>query len=193
MMSFQLPEYDQAFGHFLYQTANALARAQHPLLAEMRTETTESGASSVVDRRGGEQLDLPSELIGFEMGWDRDDVLAGNFEALLLQLDCASKELGEKLIARLVETLSSVTESTGNVVHAEGKKFSFEMLVEMLEKIAWSLDDDDELSMPSLLMHPDQTKNLPSEATPEQRAVLNDLMRRKKEELLAKRRRRRLS
>jgi len=159
----------------------------------MRTETTESGASSVVDRRGGEQLDLPSELIGFEMGWDRDDVLAGNFEALLLQLDCASKALGEKLIARLVETLSSVTESTGNVVHAEGKKFSFEMLVEMLEKIAWSLDDDDELAMPSLLMHPDQTKNLPSEATPEQRAVLNDLMRRKKEELLAKRRRRRLS
>lgn len=192
-MSFQLTEYDKAFAKFLYTTANALARAQHPLLAQMRTETTESGASSVVDARDREQLDLPSELIGFEMRWDRGDVEAGNFEALLLVLDSASNDLGEKLIAQLVKTLSSVTESTGNVLHAEGKKFSFEMFIEMLEQIEWSLDDDDELSMPSLLMHPDQAKNLPSGATPEQQATLEDLKRRKKEELLAKRRRRRLS
>jgi hypothetical protein len=192
-MSFQLTEYDKAFAKFLYTTANALARAQHPLLAQMRTETTESGASSVVDARDREQLDLPSELIGFEMRWDRVDVEAGNFEALLLVLDSASNDLGEKLIAQFVKTLSSVTESTGNVLHAEGKKFSFEMFVEMLEQIEWSLDDDDELSMPSLLMHPDQAKNLPSGATPEQQATLEDLKLRKKEELLAKRRRRRLS
>jgi hypothetical protein len=192
-MSFQLTEYDKAFAKFLYTTANALARAQHPLLAQMRTETTERGASSVVDARDREQLDLPSELIGFEMRWDRGDVEAGNFEALLLVLDSASNDLGEKLVAQFVKTLSSVTESTGNVLHAEGKKFSFEMFVEMLEQIEWSLDDDDELSMPSLLMHPDQAKNLPSGATPEQQATLEDLKRRKKEELLAKRRRRRLS
>jgi hypothetical protein len=192
-MSFQLTEYDKAFAKFLYTTANALARAQHPLLAQMRTETTESGASSVVDARDREQLDLPSELIGFEMRWDRGDVEAGNFEALLLVLDSASNDLGEKLIAQFVKTLSSVTESTGNILHAEGEKFSFEMFVEMLEQIEWSLDDDDELSMPSLLMHPDQAKNLPSGATPEQQATLEDLKRRKKEELLAKRRRRRLS
>lgn len=192
-MPLELREYDDAFAHFLYHTANALARAQHPLLAEMRTETTESGASSVVDRRDGERLDLPSDLIGFEMRWDRDDVLIGNFEALLLQLDSASNELGEKLIAKFVETVSSVTESTGNVIDAKGEKFSFEMFVEMLETIEWSLDDDDELVMPSLLMHPNQAKNLPSEATPEQRAIVDELKRRKKEELLAKRRRRRLS
>lgn len=192
-MPLELPEYDDAFAHFLYYTANALARAQHPLLAEMRTETTESGASSVVDRRDGERLDLPSDLIGFEMRWDRDDVLIGNFEALLLQLDSASNELGEKLIAKFVETVSSVTESTGNVIDAKGEKFSFEMFVEMLETIEWSLDDDDELVMPSLLMHPNQAKNLPSEATAEQRAIVDELKRRKKEELLAKRRRRRLS
>ena len=192
-MSFHLHEYDVAFADFLYTTANELARAQHPLLAQMRTETTESGASSVVDSRGSEQLDLPSELIGFEMRWDRDDVVAGNFEALLLVLDSAANELGEKLVAKFVKTVSSVTESTGNVIHAEGKKFSFEMLVEMLETIEWSLDDDDELSMPSLLAHPDLLKNLPSEATPEQQAILDDLHHRKEEELLAKRRRRRLS
>jgi hypothetical protein len=192
-VSFQLHEYDEAFAGFLYTTANELARAQHPLLAGIRTETTESGASTVVDARGREQLDLPSELVGFEMSWDRDDLLAGNFEVLLLKLDAASNELGEKLVATVVNTLSAVTESTGNAVDAQGKTFSFELLVETLEKIEWSLNDEDELVMPSMIMHPDQAKNLPTEATPEQRAILEELKQRKREELLAKRRRRRLS
>lgn len=192
-MSFRLPEYDEAFAGFLYTTANELARAQHPILAEMRTETTEGGGSSVVDARGREQLDLPSELVGFEMKWDRADLLAADFEVLLLQLDSASNELGEKLVGMFVKTLTSVTESTGNVVDAGGKKFSFELLVETLEKIEFSLDEDDELVMPSMIMHPDQMKNLPAEASPEQKAILDELKLRKREELLAKRRRRRLS
>lgn len=192
-VSFQLPEYDGAFARFLYTTANELARAQHPLLAQIRTETTESGASSVVDARDHEQLDLPSELVGFEMKWDRDDMVASNFDVLILGLDAASNELGEGLMSMVLKTVSAVTQSTGNVVDAGGKKFSFELLVETLEKIEWSLDDDDELVMPSIVMHPDQMKKLPSEATPEEQAILDDLHRRKREELLAKRRSRRLS
>lgn len=192
-MSFQLPEYDRAFTGFLYTTANELARAQHPLLAQIRTETTESGASSVVDGRDQEQLELPSEPVGFRMEWDRDDMVAGKFDALILMLDAASNELGQGLMAMLVRTISAVTESTGNVIDAKGRKLSFELFVESLEQIEWSLDDDDELVLPSILLHPDQMKNLPTEATPEQRAILDDLHRRKREELLAKRRRRRLS
>lgn len=192
-MSIRLPEYDEAFADFLYTTANALARAQHPVLAEMRTESTESGGSSVVDARGEEQLHLPSELVGFEMKWDRDDLLAGNFEAFLVQLDAASNELGEKLLGMFFKTMDAVTESTGNIVDAGGEKFSFELLVETLEKIEWSLDDEGELVMPSIIMHPDQMKNLPAEATPAQKAELDELKRRKKEELLAQRRSRRLS
>lgn len=192
-MSFRLQEYDEAFTRFLYTTANELARAQHPLLAEMRTEKTESGASSVVDARDQEQLDLPSEPVGFEMKWDRDDMAAGNFDALILELDSASNELGEGLMAMVLKSMSTVTASTGNVIDAGGKKFSFELLVETLEKIEWSLDEDDELVMPSIVMHPNHMKGLPSEATPAQEAILDELKQRKREELLAKRRSRRLS
>jgi hypothetical protein len=163
------------------------------ILGEMRTETAEGGASSVVDSRDAEQLDLSSELVGFELRWDRDDLLSGRSDALLLQLDAAGNELGEKMMGQFVKSLGAVTESTGNKVDAGGKKFSFELLVEMLEKIEWSLDDDDELVMPSIVMHPNQMKNLPSEATPEQEAIMDDLKRRKREELLAQRRSRRLS
>lgn len=191
-MPFELPEYDEAFKNFLYVSANALARAQNPLLADIPEETTESGGSSVVDTRADELLDLPSEKVGFEIGWERDNVLQGNFEALLLELDSASGELGEKLVKMFIKTLGAITDSTGNVINAEGSPPTFELIYEMLEKIEYSLDDDDELEMPSLLMHPDMVKKLPT-PTPDQEAAIEELKQRKREELLAKRRRRRLS
>jgi len=191
-MTFEHPEYDLAFREFVYTTANELARAQHPILADIKTERGQGGGSTVVDARGEEQLDLPSEPIRFDVGWEREDLLAGKFEALLLQLDAAGGEIGGQMVKQLVKTLSAVTESTGNVIDAGGEKFSFELMLKSLEQIEWSLDEDDELVMPGVLMHPDQAKNLPEEK-PEHLAAVEDLKRRKKEELLAQRRRRRLS
>ena len=84
-----------------------------------------------------------------------------------------------------------MTTATGNTIDAGGA-FTFEKFYEMLEMIEWTLDDDDELSHPSLVMHPEMADKLP-EITPEQRARLDALKQRKHEELLARRRRRRLS
>jgi hypothetical protein len=66
------------------------------------------------------------------------------------------------------------------------------MLYEMLDKIEWTLDENDELSTPSIVMHPDTASKLP-QPTPEQVKMIEKLKARKLEELLAKRRRRRLS
>jgi hypothetical protein len=189
---FELPEYHEAFTAFAYSSVNALARAQSPLLGGIKEEVVESGGSTVVDSRTDERLDLSSEPVGFELEWERDDVLNGNFEALLLQLDSASLELAEKLVGMFVKTMGEVTEATGNVVNAEGSPPTFELIYDMLDKIVYSLDDDDELQMPSMIMHPDMVKKLPT-LTPEQEAALDELKQRKREELLAKRRRRRLS
>jgi hypothetical protein len=148
-MPFKLPEYDDAFVGFIQKTTHELAGAHHPLLAEMRFEDTESGASSVVDSREGEVLDLPSERVGFEMTSEHEDIRNSNFEPLLAQLDSAGAELGEQLMKIFFSSMNAVTESTGNVVDAEGKGFSFDLLFELLEKMEFSLDDNDELVMPS--------------------------------------------
>lgn len=191
-MLFALPQYDQAFVEFIHKSANALARAQDPLLGEIREEVAEAGGSSVVDSRTDEALDLESELVGFEIGWEREDVISGNFEALLLQLDIASQELAKKLVEMLFKTLGKVTESTGNVIDAEGGPPTFDLIYEMLDKIEYTLDDDGELVLPSLVMHPEMVKKLPP-PTPDQEAAIEELQQQKREELLAKRRSRRLS
>jgi len=142
-MSFLLTEYDEAYREFLYVTVNELARCQHPILEEIATERTEGTVSSVVDSRENEQLEISSNPIGFEIRWDREEILKGNPDSLLLQLDSEGKKLGEKAVGRLIETLSAVTASTGNVIDAGGEKLSFELIIELLGKMEFSLDEDD--------------------------------------------------
>ena len=190
-MPFKLPEYDKAFKGFVHQTVHSLARARSPLLADMAVEEGGSTASSVVDSLDGAQLDLPSESIQFGISMETEAVRSGDFDPLYVELDSAAEELGRGLVGLFVKTMDKVTESTGNVVTADGK-FTFEAFYEALDKREWSLTAEGELSMPNLVMHPDMVKQLP-ELTPEQETALEQLKRRKHEELLAGRRSRRLS
>lgn len=192
-MPFLTTEHDLAFGQFIYETTHELARARSPLLQRIRVVPAAGTASSVVDSRESEQLDLPARQVGFTLTSDVDAVRSCDVEALTAALDQAADELGKDLVGMFVDTMNKVTQSTGNVVQSKGKGFNFESFIEALDKLEWSLDDNDELVMPQLVVHPDTAKNLPREATPEQQAQLDALKQRKRDELLARRRTRRLS
>lgn len=183
-------EYDDAVAAFVHETTHAVARARSPLLGQIAVETSGSTASSVVASRDGTTLDLPSASVGFGLTLDLRAMREADFDALATGIDLAADELGESLVGLFVENMNKVTEFTGNVVKSNG--FTFESFYEMLDKIEWSLTDEDELSMPQIVMHPDSVKELP-ELTPEQEQALQELHQRKHEELLAGRRRRRLS
>jgi hypothetical protein len=190
---FKTTEYDRAFAEFVHRTANELARARSPLLAQIPVLPATGSASSVVGSRDGDELDLPEEAVGFEMSSSVDALRACDIDALTAAIDEGAEELGKALVGMFISTIDKVTEKMGNVVAAKGKSFDFETVIEALEKIEWTLYDNDELVLPQFVMHPDTAKNLPAEPTPEQAARLDELTQRKREELLARRRTRRLS
>jgi hypothetical protein len=188
---FELPEYDRAFAEFIFEVANALAIAAAPLLGQIRRVSAPGAGSSVVDARDFEQLDLPSQPVGFGVTFELRAVRDGDFEPLVVGLSEGSDELASGLMKMVIATVSRVTEATGNVV-TSSDGMTFEAFYEALDGMEWSLTEDDELSLPTLLMHPDTVEKLPN-LTPQQEEALEDLKRRKLEELLARRRRRRLS
>jgi hypothetical protein len=188
---FELPEYDRAFAEFIFEVANSLAIAVAPLLGEIRRVSAPGAGSSVVDARDFDQLDLPSQPVGFGVTIELRAVRDGDFEPLVVGLSEGSDELASELMKLVIATVSRVTEATGNVV-TSSDGMTFEAFYEVLDGMEWSLTDDDELSLPTLLMHPDTVEKLPA-LTPQQEAELEDLKRRKLEELLARQRRRRLS
>lgn len=188
---FELPEYDRAFAEFVFEVAHALVLAKSRLLRQIPSMSAPGSASSVVDARDFEQLDLPAQPVGFGVLIDLRAVRDGNFEPLIVSLNEGSDELAHNIMSLLVGTMDRVTEATGNVVRTSGE-ITFESIYQALDRMEWTLTDDDELSLPTIAMHPDTVKKLPV-LTPEQERALEELKDRKLEELLARRRRRRLS
>ncbi len=191
-MPFALPDYDRACGEVVARVTKAIARASDPVLSQIKVVPMKGTVSSVVETRGDLALDVPAEPVGFNLGVNAEDVRRGNFEGLQVKLVEAADGYAEQLSKMLYGHLDKVTTATGNTFDAGGRPLTFEMVYEMLDKIEWTLDDDDELSTPSLVMHPDTAAKLPT-VTPEQLKMVEELKARKLEELLAKRRRRRLS
>lgn len=195
MAPFALHEYDAAFSRFFSQTMRVLAQAHSPLLAQMRfVEVPGTLGTRVRDRQGMDVVIDPGKA-ATEVSSDFDAIRNGDYEELYDTMFASADVMAEQLVGYLVESMGKLTEGTGNVVDAGGRRFGFDVLYETLEKLEFSLDENDELVMPSLVMNPadaEKLKDLPP-LTDEQQRKLDELRERKKEEALARRRRRRLS
>lgn len=191
-MPFALPDYDLACAFVVSRVTKDIARANDPVLSQIKVVPMKGTVSSVVETRGEMALDLPAEPLGFELGVKAEDVRDGNFEALQVKLVEAADGYAEQLAKMLYGNLGKITAATGNTLDAGGRPLTFEMVYEVLDKMEWRLDENDELSTPSLVMHPETAAKLP-QSTPEQVKMIEELKARKLEELLAKRRCRRLS
>jgi len=194
-MPFALYEYNAAFGRFFSQTMRVLAQAYSPLLAEMRFIEMPGTVGSRVRDRQGMDVVLDPGNIPTEVTSDLKAVRAGDYERLYEAMYESADSMAEQLVGYFVEGMGKVTEGTGNVTDADGRPFGFDVLYETLEKLEFSVDENDELVMPSLVMHPTQAEKLRDLAplTDEQQRKLDELKERKREEALARRRRRRLS
>lgn len=194
-MPFALHEYDKAFSDFFSETIQTLARVSSPLLSQIKTiEVTGSVGSRVRDRQGMD-VELEPRKSSTEVTADLNSVRDGAYEQLHAEIYAGAESMAEQLVGFLVDGLNKVTEATGNSVNAGGKRLDHDVMYEVLEKMEFSLDKNDELVMPTLIMHPDQAEKLrdlppPTEA---QRRKMEELKVRKKEEALARRRSRRLS
>jgi hypothetical protein len=188
---FVLPEYDRAYAEVVGRIIKALAVASDPFLSQIKFVPTSGTVSSVVQTRGDLAVDLPAEPVGFELRVKSDAVRAGDFRSLQLELGPAAEQYAEDLAKHVFASFEKITDATGHKIDAGGK-LTFDLFYAMLDQMEWSLDDEDELSVPSIVMHPDAVKNLP-EIKPEQQLRIDALKTRKHEELLARRRRRRLS
>jgi hypothetical protein len=189
---FALPEYDDAFTRFTWEVVDALARARNPLLAELGAPVRDSTTvASRVQSRDGVDLDLPGTTIAVEFTTEVAAVRAGDAEAYAQQLDAAAEQLERSLMEHLFDTMRKLTAATGMVTDATGRP-TFEAIYEMLDRKEWSLTEDDQLAMPTIVGG-SAVRNLFSTLTEEQQGRLDDLLRRKYEELIARKRRRRLS
>lgn len=188
---FRAPEYEQAFRMFFGEAIHEVARVMDPLLAEIPFEQTPGAIGSVIQDQHGEDVELVSPPISTEFEMSLNSVIEGDLEAVLLMIDSLAAKLSRGLAETMFASLNTVTEATGNVVDGSGKP-TFDAMIDALETIEMTLDENDELSLPTMVVNPKTLEEMP-EPTPEQIARLEKLKKDRLEELLARRRSRRLS
>jgi hypothetical protein len=191
---FALPEYDRAFTEFLHEAIHAVARARDPILSQIRVEEVQTIGTSRIS--GEEQtVDLPPIPAAIELSFEADDLIHGRVPGILAVIDDAADQHLRQVMPGFFESIARITDATGNKVDAGGRPFSPELLLEALEKIEWSFDEDGEPIMPTLVMSPDMAdtvSKLPP-LTPEQEQAFAELKERKRAEYRARRRHRKLS
>lgn len=191
-MPFALPEYEEAFLGLLADTVHDIARAGDPVLSQIEFEKQTTTAATRIQTRAGMELDLPERAAGFEVVTTLEAVRAADFDEFAADVHKAAEELRKELSEGFYENIRAVTEATGNVVDAGGE-LTFEVLYDLMDKMEWSLTDEGELSIPSLIVNPANVEKLKALETPKTQAAMEELRERKYEELLARRPRRRLS
>lgn len=194
-MPFAAYEYDRAFSEFFSQSMLVLAQAMSPLLAQMQfIETSGTVGSRVRDREGMDlALDPGHTLTDFAT--DLRAVRSADLPRLYDAMSESADSMTEQLVGFFIESLGKITEATGNITDVGGRPLGFDVLYELLERMEFSVDENDDLVMPSLLMNPaqaEQARKLPP-LTEDQEQQLAELKARKRNEALARRRRRRLS
>ena len=176
-MPFALHEYDAAYGQFFSEALQRLAQARSPILSQIRRMAMAGPLGSRIRTHDGVDVMLDEQEAGAELTIDLGAIRTGHFDSLYSQLDKASDEMARSLVGGLVQNLDAITAGTGNQVNAGGQPLSFEVFYAALEKIEFSLDENDDLVMPSLFVHPDTARKLQElpDATPEQEAQLSAL------------------
>lgn len=185
-------EYDIGGVRWLSEALGELARALHPLLAQVTREELAEGPPPQAE--GGA---LPAEasslyrpmVIRHEWTVSIEDVAAFNLEQFLADLYSLADSMGGQTVRGMWEHIAAVTDEYGNTIDAGGRDF-FDVLAEVLETIDMTFDEEGRPNL-TLGMHPDQMEKLrDKQPTPEQEARLDAILQRRKEEWLASRRRR---
>lgn len=185
-------EYEIGGLRWFSDASREMARALHPLLAQVTREELVEGPPPQTD--GGLLPDEASSLyrpMAAQHEWtvSIEDVAAFDLDQFLADLFALADSMGGQMVRGMLEHISDVTDEYGNTIDAAGRDF-FDVYAETLETIEMTFDDEGRPNL-TIVMHPDQIEELRhKQPTPEQETRLESILQRRKEEWLASRRRR---
>ena len=185
-------EYEIGGVRWLSDASREMARALHPLLAQVTREELAEGPPP-----WNEDAAIPAEAsslyrpMAVQHVWtvSIEDVADFNVDQFLTDLHGLADSMGGQMVRGMLDHISAVSEEYGNTVDATGRDF-VDAFAESLETMDLSFDKDGRPKL-TIIMHPGTVEKLrENPPTPEQEARIDAILSRRREEWLASRRRR---
>lgn len=123
-------------------------------LAAIRESVVFEGNKITIIREDGSVGETEFAEITTELHVNLAEVEEMTRETVLDKIDDVAKEMAEQRARSTYEELNRITDETGNVISADGKPFSIEMLFEMLEKMDLDFDEAGNPTGTMFVAHP---------------------------------------
>jgi predicted lipoprotein len=137
-----------------------------PLLKEIRTRPQSEGREASYERGDGKIVEIDYKLRGVQRTWQSKDAEGLTPEEFLESAADIGREMGEKMLADILSSVSEAAQEVGNVVNCEGKGMTFEKFLAMLANVHTEFDDLGNPDMKTFVGSPqacaEYTKNVTS-------------------------------
>jgi len=188
-------EYEQALTQVV-RDAHAGFVNDHPVLSEIPRIITRHGAASRIDTEGGPVRHAQYEFSA-EYGIHRDAIEHVDDEAYAASISGLIDQMVANAARMVFEHVGHVCDAAGTSVDAQGKPMSHDLMLDLIESVHISFNENGDPEMPTLYVPPDARPKVDSAlappATAEQEARYRAIMRKKKREWHAAKRTRRIS
>lgn len=158
MLSLNVPDYDSAATELIQEVLNGFMNID-PLFAGIeRSFTTHQGPFRNV--RGETPLDQNMFAVRGEALISWDSVSNSKVDDYIKFLVDISESQRKGLARQFFRSITEITDATGNTVDAKGKPLTFDMILDLLEKIEFGFDDDGNPLYPTLILPPKMIEQL---------------------------------
>lgn len=192
---FELPEYDRAFGRFVYVATDELMTAKSPILSQIQRVPASSIPATRNTMPDGTVVENEPMAVMMPFAVDFKDAVAGNLGAFTDMIDAAAESSLAELMPQFYGHIGRICEGAGTAIDARGEPFSHEFYLKMLQAIDIDFDENGKPELPTAVVSPamaEAIQKLPP-PTAEQQKRQDEIIESKRQEFNARQRHRQLS
>ncbi len=136
------------------ETVRARVRQLSPMVGLIKGHQLFEGRSSAIQREDGKLDETPIHRASGEITINREMLVEFNEEAVERHLEEIAEQLARDMSAHFQQRMNEVTAATGNIVDGNGKPFSEDMFLDVLEAMEHSFGKDGNWKPPTMIAGP---------------------------------------
>ncbi|MHB9926013.1 hypothetical protein [Clostridium botulinum] len=191
-MDINFTDYNRSYNEFLDKSVNTLMVYLQPLLKQIEIKKEKN--------KGIKRYNINSEYKETNMNkleaqytMQMSTLWNTNIEEYLELIYVVADKYSSEVVRNMLEQINQVCTQTGNIIDGNVREISYNLFLDLLEKIDISFDEDGNPVKPTLVAHPELTEKLMNiKPTEEELMREQKIYERKKEEYYAKKPTRRL-
>lgn len=154
-MQERYPELEADIADLMNSYVRSVAEVHSPMTGEIHSYVIHEGRRSILRREDGSEDETNMQTHSADCEISQITVLYGTHDQIFEAFTPIGLSMASQKEKMLFEAIREATDKTGNIIDAKGKPLSFDLLMELLEKMPIDFDKDGQAIMPTLAVGPD--------------------------------------